>query len=351
MSPNRDDPARLRRRLLAWFDRHRRPMPWREDPAPYRVWISEIMLQQTQVATVIPYFERFTARFPDLASLAAAAEEDVLAAWSGLGYYRRARDLHRAARQVAAAGGRLPREAADWERLPGVGRYTAGAVASIAFGRPAPALDGNGVRVLCRLHALAGDPARQPLRGRLWDLLGELAAGARPGDVNQAVMELGARVCRPGAADCAACPLADGCRARAAGDPLTWPERTPGAAPLVLRLQVALCRDGGAVLLSRGERPFLGGLWNLPYRVLDGAGALRREGWAGLGLRLRGARRLGTLTHGHTRYRLEQEVVAARAELLAREGAPEYRWAGPRERARLGLPAFATKALARFGDQ
>ena len=162
MSPSRN--AALRRRLLAWFDRERRPMPWRETPTPYRVWISEIMLQQTQVATVIPYFERFVARLPDLESLATVDEEALLSLWSGLGYYRRARNLQAAARQVLAEhGGALPADADVLATLPGVGRYTAGAVSSIAFGRPEPALDGNGIRFLTRLDALAGDPARQPL--------------------------------------------------------------------------------------------------------------------------------------------------------------------------------------------
>ncbi len=349
MTQVRNDAGRLRTRLLTWFDRKRRPMPWRDEPTPYRVWISEIMLQQTRVATVLPYFERFLERFPDLDALATASEEEVLAAWSGLGYYRRARNLLRAARIVVREmGGHLPGSTAALRALPGVGDYTAGAVASIAFERPEPALDGNGVRVLTRLDAAGGDPARQPLKGELWGRLAELVAGPRPGDVNQALMELGARVCLPRAPSCGACPVAVGCRARIAGEPEAFPQSPRREEPVELRVEVGVFRRGEELLLARGERPFLRGLWNLPYRVLDGAGAFPPERWGELGLRLRRTRRLGERRHTITRYRIRQELLAADVELMVADRRPEYRWAGTAERERLGLPAFSLRVLSKL---
>ncbi len=348
-SPRRD--SALRRLLLAWFDRERRPMPWREAATPYRIWVSEIMLQQTQVATVIPYFERFVARYPDLAALAAADEEELLSLWSGLGYYRRARNLLAAARQVQdELDGQVPASAAALALLPGVGPYTAGAIASIAFGERVPALDGNGIRLLTRLDALAGDPRRQPLATQLRQRLADLVDAARPGDLNQAVMELAARVCRPRAPRCPACPLAPHCRALAGGSAAAYPELARAPGPQDLLVEVGLLRHpaGGArLLLARGERPFLGELWNLPYR-LAGGGDLPVERWSQLGLRLSARRRLGEERHGITRYRLRQRVTAGVAEFRAGERAVEYRWAAPAELPRLGLPAFSRKILRRY---
>ncbi len=326
-------------------------MPWRESPSPYRVWVSEIMLQQTQVSTVIPYFERFVARYRDLAALAAADEEELLSLWSGLGYYRRARNLLAAARAVQEQhGGRLPTSAAALAALPGVGRYTAGAVASIAFAEREPALDGNGIRLLTRLEALAGDPRRQPLAGALWARLGALVDAPRPGDINQAVMELAARVCRPRQPRCADCPLAAHCRARAAGSATAYPQLVRAERPQELLVEVGLLRHpsgDGRLLLARGERPFLGELWNLPYRLAGGAD-LASERWSQLGLRLSARRRLGEERHGITRYQIKQRVLAGVAEFRAGECAVEYRWAAPAELARLGLPAFSRKILQRY---
>lgn len=183
-------------RLLAWYDRIRRDLPWRRTRDPWAIWVSEVMLQQTRVETAIPYFERFLIRFPDPAALAAAPIEEVLAQWSGLGYYRRARQLHGAAREVVERGG-LPRSSAELERLPGIGPYTAAAIASIAFGEPVPVLDGNVVRVAARLSAEPEDPSRAAARGRLLAVAATLLEISRPGDSNQALMELGATVCLP----------------------------------------------------------------------------------------------------------------------------------------------------------
>src|SRR5437764_8126511 len=191
-------PHPLHRRLLGWFDRHRRDLPWRRDRDPYRVWVSEVMLQQTQVATVVPYFERFLAAFPTLADLAAADEQDVLRLWEGLGYYRRARHLHQAARRLAAEhGGTLPDDPAVWRDLPGVGRYILGAVLSQAFDRKLPIVEANSLRVLTRLFGYRGDPREGVGKKWVWAAAEAVLPAKRAGDFNQALMELGALICTP----------------------------------------------------------------------------------------------------------------------------------------------------------
>ena len=205
----------LRRSLLSWFERCHRDLPWRRNRDPYAIWVSEIMLQQTQVATVIPFFKRFLETFPTLADLAAAKEEQVLRLWEGLGYYRRARDLHRAARQmVAEHGGQIPQEPAILRTLPGIGRYTVGAILSQAFDRRLPILEANSQRVLCRLFGRREDPRRGPARRWLWEMAETLLPTRRVGAFNQALMELGALVCTPAAPQCAVCPVAVLCTAR-----------------------------------------------------------------------------------------------------------------------------------------
>lgn len=258
----------IRRRLLGFYDESRRDLPWRGKDDPYAIWVSEVMLQQTRVETVIPYYRRWMARFPTVDALAAADGEDVLQLWKGLGYYSRARNLHRAARIVRGRfDGRLPGSVAELEELPGVGPYTAGAVASIAFDRPVPAVDGNVRRVLCRLLDLP-DPRPAELRDRATALV----APDRPGDFNQALMELGARVCTPSSPECGRCPLSGECLARARG---TVPERPPsrsrGPVPTT-EVAAAVAVDGGRVLVARRpEDGLLGGMWEFP-------GAEPREG-------------------------------------------------------------------------
>ena len=252
----------LRRQLLSWYDRNRRDLPWRGSQDPYRVWISEVMLQQTRVAAVIAYYQRFLSRFPDVATLAAARPEAVLAAWSGLGYYRRARALHEAAKMmVKKHGGHLPRSALELRQLPGFGPYTAAAVASIAFGEPAAVVDGNVERVLARLFAW-----QEPQRGAAWQAAQRLLAPERPGDFNQAMMELGATVCLPAQVQCAACPLFRWCRTRGLG-PAKQTERRRRR-----QLHYRLARRGHAIfLIQRGrDASLMPGMWELPEMPLNG---------------------------------------------------------------------------------
>jgi A/G-specific adenine glycosylase len=253
-------------RLLRWYRRHRRPLPWRETPDAYRIWVSELMLQQTQVKTVLPYFKKFIGRFPDVKHLARASEQEVLAAWSGLGYYRRARSLHRAARIIVnEMGGVFPRELEGWTALPGVGRYTAGAIVSIAFGKRAPILDGNVARVLSRLYSVPGDPRRSATNRRLWALAEEILPRRSISDFNQALMELGALVCTPKKPKCLVCPLVSDCKARDQGIEEQLPELPARSAPVAVTMIATVVEDDGRVLLYRRQGvELMKDLWELP---------------------------------------------------------------------------------------
>jgi A/G-specific adenine glycosylase len=266
----------LRRRLLAWYDANQRRLPWRfpqHGADPYRVWLAEVMLQQTQVRAAIPYYERFVARYPTLEALAAADDDAVFALWSGLGYYARCRNLLAAARAALARHGGLPASLELLRALPGFGPYTAGAVASIAFAIPVAAVDGNVARVLARLFLVEGDPATPRVRKRLWALAGALVPAARPGDFTQALMELGATVCPKAAPSCARCPVAPLCRARAAGRQrsVPAPRRRPGRSRRTLACAVVL-RDGDVLLVRRPSGGLFGGLWAPPGVEIEGAG-------------------------------------------------------------------------------
>jgi A/G-specific adenine glycosylase len=350
--------AALRRRLLAWYDAARRDFPWRfaeGEGDPYRVWLSEAMLQQTQVARVIPYYLRFCERFPTLAALAGADEEAVLASWSGLGYYARARALHRAARQALAHHGGLPASLEALRALPGFGPYTAGAVASIAFGIPAPAIDGNVARLLTRLFAIEGAPETAATRRRLQAVAEGLLGAVRPGDWTQALIELGATCCVKPAPRCTRCPVASLCEARRAGRELELPPARRRPARGQLRLGVAIARRGGRILLERRPaRGLFGGLWAPPMVELPAGPAqaatlrrlLRERLSDRLGLALRVGAELAaverTLTHR------ELTLVAWEVALKGPLRAPGLRWATPLEVEGLGVGSAVEALLARL---
>src|SRR5262245_49970721 len=281
--------AQARRRLLAWFDRHARDLPWRRRRDPYAVWISEVMLQQTQVATVVGYFPRFLEEFPDVETLAAADERDVLRVWEGLGYYRRARALHQAARRLCAdCAGRIPDDPEILMGLPGLGRYTVNAILSQAYERRLPILETNSRRVLCRLLGERGDPAAAPVQARLWSAAAALLPRRRVGAFNQALMELGALVCTADRPDCGRCPLSSHCAARLLGAQSAIP-RAPKRLPIeeVREVAVAVWRRRRMLLVQRPEGGRWAGMWELPRRAIAAGAtpeAVAQELLAELGL-------------------------------------------------------------------
>ncbi|MFI5315280.1 MAG: A/G-specific adenine glycosylase [Myxococcota bacterium] len=331
--------------LLEWYRGARRPLPWRRTRDPYRIWLSETMLQQTRVDAVVPYYERFLARFPTLESLAVADEQAVLREWAGLGYYARARNLHRAAGVVLRDhGGELPRDAGSLAALPGVGRYTAGALRSIAFDERAAVVDGNVRRVLARL---AG--ARAPSDTELWRMADALVPEKAPGDWNQALMELGATVCTPRRPSCPVCPVGAFCAAHAQGDPERFPAsaRRP-AARRVRALAGLLVRRGRVLLVRRPSRGLLGGLWELPTVEEEGAPALLSALLERTGIRAAVGESLGRLRHQFTHRDLSLEVMALeyRAGRLSRAGRAGVRFCTAPDLERLPLSTLTRKALA-----
>ena len=334
--------------LLAWYERNRRDLPWRQKRDPYAIWISEIMLQQTRVDTVLPYYKRFLTRYPSLEDLAAAETDEVLGLWSGLGYYRRARLLHQAARQMVAAAGEFPRDLEGLRSLPGVGVYTAAAVGSIAFGIVEPAIDGNIERVISRYLGIAGDLRRGEARRHLVDGARSLLDLERAGDSNQALMELGATVCRPRKPRCAHCPLARRCEGRRSGSPAAYP--TTRARPTAVRVKrrVVVVREEGKTLLYR--RPegseLLAGMWELPWteqaeNLPADAGLARRYGG-----RWRVGRSLGKVRHTITHRSFEMEVLEAQlnsGQELA--DGPEAGWFSTAELADLAVSSLVRKVL------
>ena len=349
----------LRRTLLGWFRKNRRPLPFRESPDAWRVWVSEVMLQQTRVEAMLPRYEDFVGRFPNPGTLAEASEDEVLAAWAGLGYYGRARALHRAARQLAAEGRAIPQTAESLRRLPGIGDYTAAAIASIAFGEPAVAVDGNVRRVLSRLFMVEGFRGRAPFEGRIRELADHLmeADGARdPGDWNQALMELGATVCTPAVPRCGRCPVREFCWSRVAGRQTEFPERPPRPPAVSVRLAVAVVRDreGRILVFRRGESP-MRGLYELPCGEYRGdesaAAALVREASSRYGVRLEPARELAGFRHTVMNRRIA--VVPFEADLLepAPSGiVPGGRFVHPRDLDRVPSGSMLRKALQRVGS-
>ncbi len=343
--------------LLAWYDRHRRALPWRAPPGersdPYGVWLSEIMLQQTTVKAVAPYYARFLARWPDVHALAAAPLDDVLKAWAGLGYYARARNLHACARAVVERhAGQFPQSEVELRTLPGIGAYTAAAIAAIAHDAPAMPVDGNVERVIARLYAI-----QTPLpeaKAEIGTLARALAPARRSGDFAQAVMDLGATICTPQRPACALCPWNDGCAARRRGDAETLPRRVPKREGTLRRgaAFIALRADGHLLVRTRPARGLLGGMtevptteWTAEFDEADAlAGAPR---FAGVGSRrpTEWRRIPGIVRHVFTHFPLELAVYAAK--LPARTRAPAgMRWVAQQDVAGEALPSLMRKVLA-----
>jgi len=338
------DPAwrrAFRSRLSAWFARSARDLPWRRTRNPYCVWLSEIMLQQTQVATVKPYFERFVQALPTIEALAAADEQQVLRLWEGLGYYRRARQLHQAARAIVAEhGGEFPRDREAVRRLPGIGRYTAGAILSIAFDAREPILEANSTRLLARLAAYRGDPASTAGSRALWAIAEAVLPRKKVGAFNQALMELGSTVCLPKTPRCDACPVAMLCHARAAGLQAVIPAPKPKRPAEARREAAVLVRRGGRVLVvQRPEGERWAGLWDFPRFQIhaEAPAAIERElaegvnRLTGVAIRLGGHRT--TLRHGVTRFRITLDCYDAQCVSgpAAKHASNTVRWVRPRE--------------------
>jgi A/G-specific adenine glycosylase len=344
-------PAALHRALLDWYRRHRREMPWRRTKDPYLIWVAEVMLQQTTVRTATPYYEAFVARFPDVASLAAADEEEVLSLWSGLGYYHRARNLLRGARHVAERHrGRFPRTLEAALAVPGVGLYTASAVLSIAYDVPLPVVDGNVRRVLARLFALAGPEWRSdaPYYNRAEGLL---ARGA-PGEWNQALMELGATLCTPRKPACPACPLRKGCVAHARG----IEERLTGSRARRATVEVTVAaalveRKGRVLLVRRGEGRLMGRMWEVPQTSLEARGFpdLAREMRERHGLRVVPGPLAVRARHAITFRRIRVEGYHARLEGQVPSDPERFRWATPEEVRSLPVSSLTRKVLRGLG--
>ncbi|WP_110686617.1 A/G-specific adenine glycosylase [Salinicola aestuarinus] len=345
----------FRKRVFTWFDLHgRKSLPWQYDKTAYRVWVSEIMLQQTQVATVIPYYERFMARFPDVETLAEGSQDDVLSLWTGLGYYARARNLHKAAQVVVAEhDGVFPTHDLDaMTALPGIGRSTAGAIVSISTGRRAAILDGNVKRVLARLHAVEGWPGRSEVANTLWSLAERYTPASRPADYTQAMMDLGAMICTRGKPSCLLCPFEDVCVAHARGEERRYPGSKPKRALPTRQTQMLLLRDAdGRVLLEKRPPSGLwGGLWGFPqfddeatlYAWLERHhhGVHLSQAWQ-------------PFVHTFTHFRLEITPRPARVEAMGAGGvneASETRWIDPAAPSDIGLAAPVKTLLGKLAQ-
>jgi A/G-specific adenine glycosylase len=350
--------AHFRRNLTAWYRRNARPLPWRNTADPYRIWISEIMLQQTTVVAVVPYFERFLKRFPSLETLAAAREEEVLRLWEGLGYYSRARNIHKAARLIVGTNeGNFPDDVVALLQLPGIGRYTAGAIASFAFNRRAPILEANTLRLYSRLLGYRGDPRSAAGQKILWEFADRIVPDKHPGLFNQALMELGSRVCTPEAPGCAECPVRTSCAALANGWQQEIPFRAVRAAPTpVTEVAVAVQRDGRYLMLKRlpGER--WAGLWDFVRFGWDAAERLSptrvaRAVYSHARVEVEIAERIAEIRHSVTRFRITLCCYAAEWQAGELEGGPrQVQWITPRKFSTLPLSVTGRK-LARLVQQ
>jgi len=337
----------LQRRLLKWYDEHQRDLPWRNATDPYPVWISEVMLQQTQVQTVIPYYLRFLEHFPSIAALAQADTDALLRLWAGLGYYSRARNLQKAARKIVEQfGGEFPQNYSDVLALPGIGRYTAAAIASIAFGQPYAVLDGNVSRVLARLFRISGDPKSSAVQSRLWEAAQQFLPATRPGDFNQAVMELGATVCSPRQPRCLLCPWTQQCLARRQGLQELLPEKARRAkSRRSLQAAVVIRHRGRFLIVRRSGQRLLKGFWEFPSTELRQKGSaakmLARLAGETYGLNVESVEPLITVKHSITTRRIELQVFQTKLAVGAssKRNDPDCRWVRLKD---MGQYAFAS---------
>lgn len=344
----------MQSRLLAWFRAEARDLPWRRTRDPYRIWLSEILLQQTRVDQALPYYERFVAAFPTVHDLAAASVQRVLKLWEGLGYYTRARNLHRAAGVIVEEyGGEIPNRAEVLQLLPGVGRYTACAVASIAYGQAVPVVDGNVKRVLARLFDISDSTDLPATEKFLWGLAEGLVPADAPGDFNQAMMELGARICTPKKPGCDLCPLLDACRARARGHEEERPVRSAKkAVPHIEVVVAAVRRDGEYLIGRRPPEGLLGGLWEFPGGKVEPGetheSALLRECSEELGIAVRVGGLIASVNHAYTHMKVTLHVyrctlVRGTPKALFHE---ELLWVAPEHFAEYAFPGANRKFLA-----
>jgi len=348
-------PATLGSRLLEWMRASSRDLPWRRNRTPYSVWVSEVMLQQTQVATVIAYFERWMAEFPDITSLATAPLDRVLKAWEGLGYYARARNLHLAARSIVQRhNGRVPDRRSELLALPGIGRYTAGAILSIAYGQIEPVLDGNVRRVLCRVFDIAEDPRTPATEARLWDLSTALVQTAPPGlagELNEALMELGALVCTPTSPDCLDCPIHELCLALARGTVAERPVRsTRPALPHYDTVAAIMTNGSGELLIMRRSLTgLLGGLWGFPGGAVrpgeEIGAALARIVFEQTGMTATPQQLFAQVKHAYTHFRITLHAFTAQIDGVAARpvAGAEVRWVRPSELDQFAFPVTDRK--------
>lgn len=337
-------------RVLNWFDQHgRKHLPWQQNVSAYRVWLSEIMLQQTQVATVIPYFEKFTTRFPAVADLAAASEDEVLALWAGLGYYSRARNLLRAAKKVVSDfDGEFPRSQTEMETLPGVGRSTAAAILSLAYDVPATIMDGNVKRVLCRYHAVDGVPSASKVDKQLWQLAEKHQPSSRAANYTQAMMDLGATICTRSQPKCEQCPVYADCQARIQGNQTDYPQKKPSKKlPVKQTLMLVITNSEGEVLLEkRPPSGIWGGLWSLPE--VDDLDAM--AAWlTARGLQATAPKYWPAFRHTFSHYHLDITPLRLQVSAQALNDNSSC-WIAPTQQT-LGLPVPAAKLMAQLAAQ
>jgi len=349
---------RFRSRLLSWYEKHRRELPWRETDDPYQIWVSEIMLQQTQVSTVEPYYERFIDRFPTVVDLAEADLNDVMKLWEGLGYYGRARHLHKAAREILSRfAGKIPNNLQDLLSLPGIGRYTAGAILSIAFHESVPILDGNVIRLLARIFHVTECVDKPDTRKVLWNIAGELLPLKRIDDFNQGIMELGSIICKPKQPLCDVCSLETLCEAKRLSIQAQLPVRRPRKPIPHYHVTAGIIWRGENLLITlRPPRGLLGGLWEFPggkqEEGEDLASCLHREIREELGIEIQVGDLFTSVKHAYTHFKITLHAfhctyIEGEIQLIECD---DYRWISPKEFEKYAFPAADRKIIEELGS-